>query len=830
MSAIRQDVVHAFRVFRRSPFFYAGLLLTLALGIGANGAVFGILRAVLLQPLPYQDADRIVMVWHSPERAPAATHDILRPAVRRSPPFGDQADRLHQQTTDVLSNLAVYRSWQGNLEAQFDLTLSDHAERLRGMLATANFFDVLGVTAAAGRVFTAADESSNEPVVVLSYALWQRAFGGDRSIIGRPLTLIVGRPRRPEVFTVIGVLPRTFRFTYPDETEAWVIHPWSAMTGRETGFWTVARLAPGVTLAAAQTRVAAIPTWLDPRFNTPERREIFTLQPITEWVVGETRPSMLLLGSVALLLLLITCATVASALFVRMTQRQRELAVRASVGADRRRLVRQLLTEGVALSVAGAALGAAAAALVAPVLRALVPPTVPRADEIAVDGWILVFFAAAAGMTTVLATLAPAWRGARVDLMAAFKAASTGASPDRSTARWRQTLVGLQAAIATALLLTAVLLIVSFWRLSHVPLGFDGERVLTLEMRLIDPKYLPPRPAPGAPPDSSPPPSPALVAFQEHLLAGVRALPGVLEAGLTSAVPFRGVDFVYVLNRVGQTKSVAGNARFVDPGYFSVLKVPLKRGRLFADTDTATSPQVVVISESYARAMFGNDDPIGQRIEARTTAEVVGVVGDMRYQSFGSDPYPAIYFPRMQSPSELICVVARTAPNAGNLGPAIRQVVRALDPNLPAMNLTTVDQIVTASVADRRFYTLATTAFASLALGLTVVGLIVVISRAVAERRRELAIRAALGATASRLVRLIARQGLAPVLVGAGAGLAVAFASARVLQQFLFGVTPRAPLIFAGVAALVVGIAAVAALVPARKAAETAPATALRSE
>ena len=830
MRAIRQDVVHAFRVFRRSPLFYAGLLLTLALGIGANGAVFGILRAVLLQPLPYQDADRVVMVWRSPERAPAATHDILRPAVRRSPPSGDQAERLHQQTTGVLSNLAVYRSWQGNLEAQFDLTLSDHAERLRGMLATANFFDVLGVTAAAGRVFTAADESSNEPVVVLSYALWQRAFGGDRSIIGRPLTLIVGRPRRPAVFTVIGVLPRTFRFTYPDETEAWVIHPWSEMTGPTTGFWAVARLAPGVTLAAAQTRVAAIPTWLDPRFNTPERREIFTLQPITEWVVGETRPSMLLLGGVALLLLLITCATVASALFVRMTQRQRELAVRASVGADRWRLVRQLMTEGVVLSLAGAGFGVIIAALMAPALRTLVPPTVPRADEIAIDWWILAFFAAAAGITTVCATLAPAWRGARVDLMAAFKAASTGASPDRSTARWRQTLVGMQAAIATALLLTALLLIVSFWRLSHVPLGFDGERVLTVEMRLIDPKYLPPRPPPGAPPNPSPPPSPALVAFQEQLLAGVRALPGVLEAGLTSAVPFRGVDFVYVLNRVGQTKSVAGNARFVDPGYFSVLKVPLTRGRLFADTDTPASPQVVVISESYAREMFGNDDPIGQQIEARTAAEVIGVVGDVRYQSFASDPYPAIYFPRTQSPNELICVVARTAPNAGNLGPAIRQVVRALDPNLPAMNLTTVDQIVSASVADRRFYTVATTAFASLALALTVVGLIVVISRAVAERRRELAIRAALGATASRLVRLVARQGLTPVLAGAAVGLAAAFASARLLQQFLFGVTPRAPLIFAGVAALVIGIAAVAALIPARRAAKTTPASALRAE
>ncbi|HKW01343.1 MAG TPA: ABC transporter permease, partial [Vicinamibacterales bacterium] len=305
MSAIGQDVLHAFRVFRRSPLFFGGILATLALGIGANGAVFGILRAVLLQPLPYHDPDRVVMVWRSPERAPAATHDVLRPAVRRATPTGDQVERLHTRASDAFASLAVYRSWQGNLEAQFDLTLSDHAERLRGMLATANFFDVLGVTAAEGRVFTAADAASNEPVVVLSYALWQRAFGGDRSIVGRPLTLIVGRPRRPEVFTVLGVLPRTFRFTYPDETEAWVIHPWSEMSGPTTGFWAVARLAPGMSLAAAQTRVAAIPTSLDPRFNTPERREIFNLQPITDWVVGETRPSMWLLGGVALLLLLI---------------------------------------------------------------------------------------------------------------------------------------------------------------------------------------------------------------------------------------------------------------------------------------------------------------------------------------------------------------------------------------------------------------------------------------------------------------------------------------------------------------------------------------------
>jgi putative ABC transport system permease protein len=825
---LRQDVAYALRVFRRTPLFVTGLLVTLALGIGANGAVFSIVRAVLLQPLPYRAPDRLAMVWVSPERPPATSGDILRPVIRRMAPPDFGALAIHHQTGSVLADTATYLSWQGDLDPQFDLTVADHTERLRGTYATANFFDVLGVTAAEGRVFTAADESTHVQMLVLSDALWHRAFGGDRSVIGRTMTMLAGRPRQLQPFTIIGVLPPTFRFTYPLETEAWAILSWAHIqpVGR-TGYWTVARLAPSATLAVAQARVAALPTALPGR---PSRQTIFRLEPITEWVVAEARPSVLLLAGVAFLLLVITCATVANALFVRVTERQRELAVRASLGADRGRLIRQLVTEGALLSAVGAALGTGLAALLAPVLRTLVPPSIPRADELGIDAWTVVFFATTAGVVTILATVAPAWRGARIDLVSSLKRAAGASSADRSTVYWRQGLVGLESAVSSSLLLTAALLLVSFWQLGHVPLGFNGDRVLTVEMRLLLPRYFPPPAPKGAASPTEPATAPALVVFQDRLISGVRALPGVLDAGLTSAVPFRGVDFVFGMNRVGSRKFVFGNARFVDPGYFSVLKVPLVRGRVFSAVDTATNPRVVVISEAYARQTFGDEDPIGQVIEGDHPLNVIGVVGDMRYIRADAEPYPAIYLPRSQAPSELVCIVARTAPNAGDLGPAIRRLVHQLDPDVPAMNVTTIDQIVAESVSDRRFYTTSTGAFASLALVLTMVGLVVVISRAVAERRRELAIRAALGASATELVTLVLQTGLVPVVSGTALGLGAVFAGASALNQFLFQVTPRAPWAYAGVGLIILVVAVSAALVPVRGAVRVSPALVLRAD
>lgn len=484
------------------------------------------------------------------------------------------------------------------------------------------------------------------------------------------------------------------------------------------------------------------------------------------------------------------------------------------------------------LAAAGAALGSMFAALVGPALRSIVPASIPRGDEIGVDLWILAFFAATATVVTLLAALAPAWRGTRFDVVTVLKGTSANASADPATARWRRGLVGAQTAISTALLLAAALLLASFWRLTHMPLGFEADQVVTAEMRLVSTKYAgipPPASLKGGPPGRYLP-SPALIAFQEQVLANIRALPGVVDAGLTSAVPFRGVDFVYVLSRVGAKKTTVGNARFVDPGYFSVLNVPVIHGRTFTQADTMGSPRVVVISEDYARRMFGAEDPIGQRIAGDDEWEVVGIVGDMRYKSFDSDAMPAIYFPRAQSPMELICVVARLAPGAGNLEPDIRRVIKQLDPDLPAMKITTIDQILSASVADRRFYTIATAALALLALALTIVGLIVVISRAVVERRHEMAIRAALGASSRDLIRSVARQSLMPVVIGLCAGLSAVYASATVLRQFLFHTEPRVVSLYASVALVVLLVAVCAALIPARRAAHVSPSAALRAE
>jgi predicted permease len=795
--------------------------------------VFTIVRAVLLQPLPYHESDRLVMVWR-PRALEAATvtDSFLRRVVSRPPPGGELAYRLHQDGADVVET-ATYKSWQGNLEAQFDIRLDDRAERLRGALVTANFFDVLGTPAALGRTLTAVDETANPNAIVLGDELWRRAFGADPGIIGRPITLLAQRGRIPTVFTVVGVMPPSFDFTYPESTEAWAVLPWPRVNSPTTGFWTVARLRPGVARDAAQARLSAIAATLDRADLEPRFRTTIRLEPITEWVTSESRPSLLLLTGVAVLLLFIACSTVASALFVRATERRRELALRSAIGAGRDRLLRQLLTEGALLSALGALGGSALAWLVAPLLRTLVPASVPRAGEIEVDVWILGFFAATAALTTIAATLAPAWRGMRVDVGGALKQA-TGAGGDRSGTRWRQGLIGVQTALAAAMLALATLLIVSFWRLSAMPLGYQGEGVLTVEMRLLSKKYQPVRlSGPAGPPVTTP--SPSLINFQEELIARVRALPGVAEAGISSAVPFRGVDFMRVLDRPGGSGSVSANARYVDPGFFPVLRVSAIRGRLFTDQDTLGSPKVMVISQAFARAMFGEAEPIGQVIQTGDgptagPTTVVGVVADVRYQTFAADPFRAMYFPIRQEPVELMCLVVRALPNARHLEASVRAIVRDLDPDLPAMHMTTIEQILAKSVSDRRFYTAATTGLAGLALFLTVAGLVVVVSRAVVERRRELAIRLALGARPSRLVGAVMRQGVGPVACGTVAGLSVVWLGGRFLEPFLFQTAPRDVTLLGAVFAVILAAGIAAAFAPSRRATQISPAAVLKGD
>ncbi|MEZ5319693.1 MAG: ABC transporter permease [Vicinamibacterales bacterium] len=817
-SSLTQDTRFALRTFRRSPLFFAGLLVVLALGIGANAAVFSLVQAVLLEPLPYGEPDRVMRLWRAhPEPASTVPLQARPPSLIRQGTTGFSLWTWRDQSRAFLEDVAGVTLWDGNLAAQFDMTIDERAERLRGALVTPNFFTLLGVDAQAGRVFTPADEAAGAgDLVVISNGLWRRAFGGDPGVIGRTVSLVRGRADRgARPHTIVGVLPAAFRFTYPLTTDVWAIRPWAdiSRTGSAIEFnGAVGRLRPGVTVEQAAAAFRSIPVLQNADRVAPADRDYSRLEPIRDAVLLDVRPSLWLLGSVAALLLVITCATVANALLVRVAERQRELAVRASLGAGLGRLRRQLLTEGVLLSLVGTLTGTALAAAALPVFRAFVPPTFPRADGMAVNGWLLAFGGAIAATVTTLATALPALRGPRADLMDRIRQAAMATTTSREGRRWRLGLVAAQAVVATSLLIGATFLLASFWRLGRVDLGYDPQDVVTVEMRLLDRRYRS---------------RDAIRDFEQALLARVRAIPGVADAGLTTAVPFRGVDFVRGLQRTDNPKLYFGNSRTVDAGYFAVMRIPVLRGRLFGPEDTATSEPAIILSESFARMMFGAEDAVGRVVD---DGRIVGVVGDVRYAGLARTPEPAFYTLASQNPVELICLVVRPASDAAGLGDALRRAVHDVDPSIPAMDVTTIDRIIEDSVADRRFYTTTTTTFAGLALVLTAAGLIVVISRSVVERRREMAIRTALGAGSGRLVRLVAAQGLLPVMAGTAMGLAGAVLGARLLEPFLFGISPRAPVVFVAGAGVVLVVATVACVLPARRLATIAPAPILRGD
>ncbi|HEV8447013.1 MAG TPA: ADOP family duplicated permease [Gemmatimonadaceae bacterium] len=803
-ASVATDLRLTARLFRRSPRFYAASALVLALGIGANSAVFSILRATLLQPLPYRDPSALAMLWRVyPNEKP--TPGQVRSKRYRGLLTTEELMGWRKEMTAELGDVAAAVSWENNSEAAFDLVGDGRTERLNGALVTSNFFDILGVRAERGRLFNATDESNASAIIVLSHSLWQRSFGADTGLVGRSITLTVGsQDRAPRRFVVAGVLPPEFHFTYPEETEAWAMMPWSLVEryGRnEIAFVSVTRLKAGITVAQAQQRASLFRTGLEFPNQKPEDRPAIALEPIHDWIVADTRPSLRLLGAVAAMLLLVTCVTIANGLLARAAERRQELAVRTAMGAGRGRLVRQLLTEGAVLSLAGAVLGTCLAIALQPVLRRLLPESVPRIGEIGVDASTIGFGILMACVSTLLAAVAPALGGTRDDAGSSLIRASMRATAARGTVRWRQGLVGAQTAIATMLLVSALLLLTSLWRLGRVPLGFDGSQVIAVETRLLGPEYR----------DTA-----KLERIQTDLVSSVRAIPGITEASLTSAVPFRGTDFVRVFG-TKTTGPIFANQRFVDPGYFGVLRVPLLRGRLIADADRLGAPLVAVVSESYAKKQFGDVDPVGKLLAADERVEVVGVVADVRYVAAEKDPMPAVYVPLAQNPIRLLCIVARSRIGVSAVAPSIRRAFHDVDADAPAMKLTTVDRIVDAKVANRRFYTLATFSFASIALLLTVVGLVVVVARVVTERRHELAIRAALGATMSRLARAASRDVLVAATIGVFVGAASAYVASVELTQFLFGVEARWPLAYAAVCAAVLCTAGIAAWAPVRR-------------
>lgn len=822
IETLSQDARLSLRLIRRSPRFFSAAILTLALGIGANGAVFTILQSVLLQPLPYDDASRLAMISN-------VSRETGLPLEFSGPMAVSIRDAAMRQFGELAAALTMHNGGQldavqgDHLQSAFDVSIGDRAVRLSGGSVTPNFFRVLGVRAALGRVFTEQDDTGSASPIVLSDAAWRREYGADPTIIGRPITIGSGVPRVLRMYTVVGVLPRGVHFTYPDEVEAWTAMPWSAVAQSSPyavgQFTLVSRIRPPLSIDQARTLIASMPrdpltAPADARSGERARLDLLSMR---DWIVGDTRPSLYLLATVAALLLLVTCVTVSNGLLARITERQQELAVRSALGADRSRVMQQLLVEGMLLAITGTIAGTVLAILIQPVLRALLPGSVPHVGELRVNGTIVGFAAAMAAITTILAAVAPAWGGTRANATATMTRAASAGTAGRSTVTGRHALISAQAALTTVLLIVSALLLNSLWHLGQVPLGFDPRDVLAVNMQLLDVKYR----APGA-----------MTAFQEELLRGARGIPGVATAGLTSAIPFRGFDARADVQVPESDRRERVRVRYVDSAFFAAFRVPILGGRMLSNGDGASSPAVAVVSEAFVRRVFGGANPVGKTISLSRPTQIVGVVGDMRYNGLDKEASAAVYVPRLQYPRPLSTLVVRL--NAGTSHRAvvehIRRVLHDIDPGLPAVNAATVDQVVDATVAGRRFYSVATGAFGIVALTLTTVGLALVVARAVGERRRELAIRSALGATLITLARAAVADALVAVVGGVCAGLLLAGVGSVLITRFLFQIAPRSPDVYGGSAMVVVGIAAAAAWLPIRRFARLPLAQMLRED
>jgi putative ABC transport system permease protein len=806
MDKLLQDIRYALRAMRRTPGFTAVALLTLALGIGANAAIFSVINAVLLRPLPFPDPDRVLRVYSTfqGERGVLSPRNFL--------------DVREQQKS--FASLAAYYA------DGYTLSGAGDPERLDGATVSADFFGVLGVKPLVGRTFRPdEDVPGKNRVAVLGYDLWRRRFGGDRGIVGRAVTL-EGVP-----YVVVGVMPAGF--AYPEKREIWTPIPFdSSFTGQGSrGAYyisAIGRLAPGATPEHAAVEVAGIAGRLARAYPEANANVGGTALPLAEALVGDIRGSLLVLLAAVGFVMLIACANLANLLLSRAAARQGEMAVRVALGAGRRRLIRQLLTESVALSLAGAALGLVLARWGAAFLVSMKPRGIPRLEGVGVDATVVAYTAGIAVLTGILFGLAPALQAARGQVATALREGGRSPSASRGSARMRGALVVAEMALAVMLLAGAGLLIRSFATLRAVNPGFRTDRALTFRIAVPESRY-------GR--DAQ------IDGFYSRLLATTAALPGAAGVGAVSALPLSGTSFNFDFTVDGRPKPPPGasatlETRAITPGYLTVMGIPVLRGRGFTEADRAGAPPVVLISQSAARKFFAGEDPIGKRIvlgwtrtdTVHTGGTVVGVVGDVKLSRLEDEAPPHIYLAHHQVPTQAMSVVLRGTGDPLSLAPAVRRTVAALDPDVPVTRLLSVSQLVSDSVSQRRFYMLLLTLFAALALALAGVGIFGVVSYTVVQRTREIGIRMALGAAPGRVLHEVVGRGVGLAGIGLGVGLVLSLGATRTLAGLLYGVGPQDPATLAATLAVLGGAALAASWIPARRATRVDPITALRAD
>lgn len=807
MGTLIQDLRYAFRMLAKNPGFTAVAVLTLALGIGANTAIFSVVDAVLLRPLPYHESDRLVTIFESNAPNDLASRNAVAPGN-----FLDWRKQNH-----VFEQIGAV-SLPG-----FNITGTDHPERVTGAAISAGMLRMLGLRPALGREFESSDDRAGaNHVMMLGYSLWQRRFGGDPQVVGK--TILLGTmPHK-----VIGVLPQGL--TFPEETAAlWVPLEQTItlkdMQWRNSHYLEVfARLKPAVTLAQARAEMNEIAASLKRTYPDANSGAGTYILRVQDDLVGDIRPALLTLLVAVGFLLLIACANVANLLLVRATGREKEMSIRLTLGAGSFRLIRQMLTESALLSVAGGATGLLVASWARQTLLALRPTSLPRYNAIEIDSRVLIFTLAISVVTGVLFGLVPALRAMRSDLNLALRGASRGATVGVTVRRLRNTFVAGEIAIALVLLVGAGLLIRSFIRLRGNDLGFRTDHIVTARVSIPQDKY--PRDA-------------QVVAFYDQLVARVRALPGVEAVGATSFLPLTGHNFDNSFDIVGRPERPPSDrtyalVRFVDVGYFSILQIPVLRGRGIEERDRAGASRAIVISESMARRYFPNANPVGQRLKVymgmdQTPWEIVGVVRDVR-TNITAAPEPMMYFPYAQMPYRFMVLTVRTHTDPKAMIEATRGVTRTLDPDQPLSQVRTLDELMTQTLVPWRFSMTLLGSFAALALVLAAAGIYGVISYTVGQRSGEIGIRMALGAQSGDVLCLILRQGMGVALAGIAFGLAGAFYLTRFLTTQLYAVRPTDPLTFAVIPVLLVAVSLAASYLPARRATRVDPMVALRYE
>ncbi|HEX6044517.1 MAG TPA: ABC transporter permease [Pyrinomonadaceae bacterium] len=810
-----KELQYAARALLKRPGFSLVAMLTLALGIGANTAIFSVVNAMLLRPLPLRDPERVVMIWGFLPK--------LAQAMDKAPNSAANFINLKAKS-ESFERLAAFRSWS------WQSTNGTEPELLQGSRVSADFFEAVGASPVLGRAFTPEEDVPNRtPVAIISYGLWQRRFGGDENVIGKSI-MLTGQSAM-----IVGVMPRGFHFPgganmipglqFELQNDVWVPLAFTEQERQQHGNLNLAvigRLKPGVSPLQGETELRAIQQGL------PLGTIGYTLNvvPLHQQMVGNIRKPLLVLLAVVALVLLIACANIANLFLARATSRQKEIAIRATLGASRRRIVGQLLTESLLLALAGGAIGLLLAVWGNSLLVSLIPREVPRIDDVTLDARILLFTFAISIVTGLLFGLVPALQASRFDLNHSLKEGGRNTASGAGQNRLRGLLVVSQVAIALVLLIGAALLMKSFTRLLSVAPGFNPDNVLTLELQVAN---LPPSRYESQDEQTK---------FFEQVIGHLQSLPGVVSAGGVLSLPlsgaFESTDVILDGQPTGPgVQNPEADYTIVTPTYFSTLQIPLLQGRHFAAQDKPNAPLVILVNDVFAARVWPGQDPIGKRFRVgfeKEQREVVGVVGSIKQTTLAAEARPAMYLPHGQSPTNRLTVLVRTSGDPMSLGTAVREQVRAVDKDVPVTHVQTMETVLGASVGQQRFSMLLVGLFAGLALVLSAVGIYGVMAYSVSRRSHEIGVRMALGAGAGQVLKLVLKDGMSLAFAGIAVGLLGAFALTRLMASLLFGISAKDPMTFASVAAFLAAVALIACYIPARRATKVDPLIALRNE